>query len=296
MAEILTIVVTFNGMQWIERCLKTALESKEETDVMVIDNASEDGTADWVLANHPDVLLRRNEENIGFGAANNIGMKYALENGYNFVYLLNQDAWVFPETLSALKRALVDRSLKAGIASPMQMDAKLSKMDSQFKKKCGKLVNASDSETVVVPFVMASHWMISRQCLTAVGGFSPAFPHYGEDNDFINRAAWYGYSAVVVKSAMAVHDRSARKRPKEYRMNLKNINARVAVANPKNIPLFAILGQTFKLAGMGCLHFSTTPWKGIGQMWSSFKELRNVRKEARKECAFLEWKSAEDNA
>lgn len=296
MADILTIVVTFNGMQWIERCLQTALQSTAETDVMVIDNASEDGTADWVAENRPDVLLRRNSENLGFAAANNIGINYALANGYGYVYLLNQDAWVFPETLAALKRALEERSVKAGIASPMQMNAKMTKMDSQFKKKCGKLVNNSADEIIPVPFVMASHWMISRRCLQAVGGFSPAFPHYGEDNDYVNRASWHGFSTVVVKSAMAVHDRDTRRRPKAYRMNLKNINARVAVANPKHLPFFTLIGQTFKLLGMGFLHFSNLPWKGIGEMWSSSKELRAVRKQARKEGAFLEWKSAEADA
>ena len=287
MADILTIIVTFNGMKWIDKCLRSLMSSVVATDVVIVDNHSEDGTAQWVQEHFPNVPLFRNDDNIGFAAANNMGFRYAITHGYKFIYLLNQDAWIFPETFATLTRVFAT-SEKYGILSPMQMVPNLSKQDAQFHKHCGKAVGGSEEEVVDVPFVMAAHWMITQECLQKVGGFSPAFPHYGEDNDFINRSAYHGFHTAVVKTAMAVHDRSGRPRPKEYRMNLKNINARVAVANPGKNAVASLLTQTCFLTAMGVIHFSTIPFKGIKEMWSSFKELKNTRKLSQKGEAFLD--------
>ncbi len=288
MADILTIVVTYNGMKWIERCLRSVKASTVASDVMVIDNASDDGTPDFIREHFPEVILSGNKDNLGFGAANNIGLRYALSHGYRFVYLLNQDAWVFPETFATLVRAFEENGGNAvGILSPMQMETNLTRMDAQFRKHCGPALEKDASETVIVPFVMAAHWMISRECLESVGGFSPAFPHYGEDVDYIHRAAYKGFAAAVVKTASAVHDRADRPRPKDYRMKLKVITAKAAVTNPLSNPLFALIVQSVILALQGARHFSTIPWKGIGELHGSFGELKRLREEAKETCAFL---------
>ena len=291
MAEILTIVVTYNGMKWVERCLGSVRASGVPSDVMVIDNASDDGTPDWIRGHVPEVILSGNRENLGFAAANNIGFRYALSHGYKYVYLLNQDAWVFPETFGTLVRAFGESAGKGGkpvgILSPMQMEANLTKMDAQFRKHCGAALEKDPAETVRVPFVMAAHWMVSRECLEAVGGFSPAFPHYGEDLDYIHRADYKGFAAAVVKTASAVHDRADRPRPKDYRMKLKVVTAKTAVTDPGTNPRLALLGQSVVLALQGVLHFSAIPWKGIGELWKSFGDLKGYREASLKQGAFL---------
>lgn len=298
----MTIVVTYNGMKWVDRCVRSALESTVETDVMVVDNGSDDGTAAYVREHFPEVILNENQENLGFAAANNVGFRYALQRGYRYVYLLNQDAWVFPETFGTLLRAFGDsrpsRSAVAsaepengkgaiGILSPMQMEANLTRMDAQFRKHCGAALEKGSTETVRVPFVMAAHWMISRECLETVGAFSPAFPHYGEDLDFVHRAAFHGFGAAVVKTASAVHDRAGRPRPKDYRMRLKVVTAKAAVADPRGNPHLALIGQSVLLALQGALHLSTIPWKGISELRAAFGELRRYRATARSRGAFL---------
>lgn len=286
MADILTVVVTYNGMQWIERCIKSVYSSAMASDLAVVDNGSTDGTAQWIKEHFPGTFLIENGENIGFAAANNIGFRYALEKDYKYVYLLNQDAWIYPETFGTLVRVFERPDNEFGVLSPMQMTPGLVKMDPQFKKHCGKMISQTSDETAKVPFVMAAHWMITRKCLTDTGFFSPSFPHYGEDNDFANRLQHHGYSLGVVKTASAVHDRLNRPRPKEYRMKLKVINAKVAVANPNKSPLPSLLGQTALLALMGVRHLSTTPWKGIGELWSSYSSLKAGRKSAKEKGAF----------
>ena len=112
MADILTIVVTFNGMKWIGRCLGSVRASAVPSDIMVVDNGSDDGTPERVQENFPEAILTRNRENLGFGAANNLGIRFALDHDYRYVYLLNQDAWVFPETFGTLLRAFDDADAK----------------------------------------------------------------------------------------------------------------------------------------------------------------------------------------
>jgi glycosyltransferase involved in cell wall biosynthesis len=81
-ASVYTIVVTYNGRKDIERCLESLANSAIQTHVLIVDNASEDGTLDVVrgmkLANVEILPLKRN---LGFGRANNIGVNYAYENG-----------------------------------------------------------------------------------------------------------------------------------------------------------------------------------------------------------------------
>ena len=53
-------------------------------------------------SNYPEAIFIQNSENAGFGKANNIGIKYALKKEFDFLYLLNQDAWIYPDTISLL--------------------------------------------------------------------------------------------------------------------------------------------------------------------------------------------------
>lgn len=59
-----------------------------------------------------------------------------------------------------------------------------------------------------VSFVMAAHWLITRRCLETVGGFSPSFPHYGEDDNYLQRVNFWGLKVGIVPEAKAVHDRA----------------------------------------------------------------------------------------
>ena len=52
--EILTIVVTYNAMKWLDRCLGSLIQSEVPTDIMIIDNGSVDGTCEYISRNHPN--------------------------------------------------------------------------------------------------------------------------------------------------------------------------------------------------------------------------------------------------
>ena len=142
MPRVLVIIVTFNAMHWIDRCLGSLEESSVRPDILVIDNCSLDGCDEYVKERYPGVQMICNAENVGFGAANNIGLKVALEKGYDYVYLLNQDAWLEKDTLEIMLDAF-ERTRRYAVLSPVQVNAN-GKMDAQFAKKCKKHLQKDD--------------------------------------------------------------------------------------------------------------------------------------------------------
>ena len=171
-----------------------------------MDNCSTDGTQEYVRRAFPDAVFVQNDSNAGFGAANNIGIKYALSHGYRYVYLLNQDAWVDKDCIGSMIDSLGDGY---GLLSPVQTDAR-GNLDRNFERKCGKfLARHNDSPVVRVPFVMAAHWLVPTETFRIVGGFSPVFTQYGEDDNFIDRLHYHGLKCGVVRTATAGHDRPA---------------------------------------------------------------------------------------
>ena len=100
--RILAIVVSHNGEKWLRKCLSSVYSSTVKADVLVVDNASQDSSVEIIKKEFPQAILRISKENLGFAEANNLGFAYALSNAYDFVYLLNQDAWVLKDTIEKL--------------------------------------------------------------------------------------------------------------------------------------------------------------------------------------------------
>lgn len=289
MPRLLAIIVTYNAMRWLDRCIGSLLRSSLRPDVLVIDNGSSDGTREHVVSAFPEVEFVCNAENMGFGAANNIGLRKAVSGGYDFAYLMNQDAWVESGTLQQLVSA---HSPEFGILSPVQNDAS-GHMDLRFSRKCGKYLaccgaSSGNVLTVVeVPFVMAAHWLVSIDAIRTVGGFSPAFPHYGEDDNFIDRLHWHGLKCGVVAEASAVHDRADRSLPKEKRMRLKCVAPVVKLSNPGGCLFFRMLIEPAELAAMSLKNLSMLPLRQIPVLVGRYPELKRLRRESKARGAFL---------
>ena len=217
--KLLTIIVTFNGMKWIDKCIHSVLSSSIKSDIFVVDNASSDSTPDYIAKNFPQIHLVQSNKNLGFGAANNIGLQYAIDNDYDYVYLLNQDAWVKEDTFEKLISAQKNHP-EYGILSPMQLQGDEKHFDAHFGKEisfwnedskiCEKMFFKQTEDIVPYQMIMAAHWLISRECLVDVGGFSPVFFHYGEDSNYAERAWKKGYKVGVSLAATAIHDTASR--------------------------------------------------------------------------------------
>ncbi len=284
MGDILVIVVTWNAMTWIERCLGSVRDSSVKADILVVDNGSSDGTREYIQSMFPNAILIVNDNNVGFGAANNIGFNYAIKHGYKFTYLLNQDAWLCKD---CLKTMIASIRTGYGILSPMQTDAK-GRLDRNFKKQCGKYLSVEkDSEVVTVPFVMAAHWLVPTATIKIVGGFSPAFTQYGEDDNYIDRLHFHRLKCGVVTAATAIHDRSERPSDKEKRMRLKCISTIVRLSNPNSSFTLQRIITPLRLLGISIKNCSTSPLAFLPKLWEKMPVIRKARKESKSQGAFL---------
>lgn len=282
--RILAVIVTYNGMRWVDRCLGSLRASDVPVEVFVLDNGSSDGTPGYIREHFPEVHLEESGENLGFARGNNVGLRYALEQGYDFVYLLNQDAWIRPDTVRRMLdvwKAEREAGRRCGILSPLQRDA-AGAYDAQFAKRVLPRISASETPAAV-PFVMAAHWLISRECLEETGLFAPIFPFYGEDDNYCARARYHGFRVLVCPGAEGVHDRAGRDEPLEkiiwrnYRM--ASLVKLCDISRPLWLQRLFVLAYT----AVKCVRYrSLLPcghWRELHRMMPQIKETRRLSRE-----------------
>lgn len=211
--KVCTIIVSYNFEKWLHTCLLSLRNSSVKSTVLVIDNSSSDKTCDIISNEFPEVVLTQNKENLGFGRANNIGMRYALDNNFDYVFLLNQDAWIEPDTIEKLIEASIENP-EFGIISPIHLNGSGNKLDFGFSdytglRSKGDMVNLPDKITSC-NFINAAAWFIPIQVVKKAGGFAPIFTHYGEDVNFAQRVRNEQYKIGFVKNVFAYHDREFR--------------------------------------------------------------------------------------
>ena len=210
--KVLTIIISYNFEKWIRPCLDSLLHSTYQTEILVIDNGSKDRTIDLIKKDYPQVRIISNGNNLGFGQANNIGMRIALQERFDAVFLLNQDAWIEKDTLGTLAE-LTQRYPDFGILSPTHLNGKGDRLDKGFAsythtKSLSEL--PQKEELAEAEFINAAFWFIPVSTLKTVGGFSPLFYHYGEDKDYINRLHFHGLKIGYSPQTCGCHDREYR--------------------------------------------------------------------------------------
>lgn len=214
-----SIVVTHNGEEWIRDCLESLQSASTKTEIVVIDNNSSDNTADIVKHACPDVRIIELDENVGFGRGSNVGMKNALDNGADYVFLLNQDAKIEKCAIDGLFEASRENR-GYGIISPLQCNWDGSSLDFRFSTyldpvRCPSLYSDSllgrPLHTLYeVEFVNAAAWLIPIEIVEEVGGFDPMFFHYGEDENYVQRVRYIGKKVGVCPHVRIYHDREGR--------------------------------------------------------------------------------------
>lgn len=217
-ANVFVVIVTYNGSKWVTPCFSSLRTSTLPLHTIVIDNGSQDDTLARIRAEFPEVEVVETGKNLGFGKANNIGMELAYRRGADYVFLLNQDAWIDADAVEKLVEA--HRSYPAyGVISPMHLNGSGDGLDFSFSdyiapKNCKGLYSdlylGRLKEIYDVGFVNAAAWMMSRACLERVGGFSPSFFHYGEDSNYTQRLQFHKMKLGVLPTARICHDREQR--------------------------------------------------------------------------------------
>ena len=130
-AKVAVIIVTWKGMKWIDNCLAGIRKSTCSVTTFIVDNASPDETPDYIAQNYPEIRLTRSKENLGFGKANNIAIAQAYREGFDYFFLLNQDAYLQPYTVERLLQ--IASTNKYAIVSPMHLNGDGSHIDFYFR-------------------------------------------------------------------------------------------------------------------------------------------------------------------
>ena len=216
MKKLFVIIVTYKGRRWYDRCVTSLRESIMPIQTIVVDNASNDGTVEYIKEHYPEVHLIESKENLGFGRANNIAMRYALDQDCDYVFLLNQDAWVEPDTLEKLVNTATTHN-EYGIIAPLQLNKEKTrvlyglidfltypgKMNHQM---ISDLLLGEKEEIYSVSEVNAAAWLLPRKTLEIVGGFNPIFLHYGEDWNYLSRVLYHKFKVGLMPKVRVVHD------------------------------------------------------------------------------------------
>lgn len=200
-------------MRWIDKCLGSLMTSTHPLHVIVIDNLSEDETAKYIKLNFPGIMLIEAGANLGFGQANNIGLRRALQENADYVFLLNQDTWIQQNTIDELLKAATENP-DFGIVSPFHLDASEANLERLFLDLFDRYNSALIPDMFFkklqaiyeTGYIHAASWFLSRKCVITTGGFDPLFFHYGEDDDYLQRAKYFTFKAGLVPTAFIVHD------------------------------------------------------------------------------------------
>lgn len=210
------VVLTWNGAHLLPECL-AALRKQDahaRVHLVVVDNASSDGTAELLARDFPEVEHLLLGENLGFGRANNEAMRRALDAGAEFVALINNDVEIAPDWLRRLLAAAREHpeaGLFAGIllfrgeevvnSTGLALDRLGRARDRDFRLPLPRLARADGP----IAGVSAGAALFRGRMLREVGLFDPAYFAYYEDVDLSLRAARAGHLSWYVREAVARH-------------------------------------------------------------------------------------------
>ena len=217
--KVYIVIATYNGKQWYDRCFGSLRDVDLSKSTVVVDNASSDDTVRFTKCNYPEIKLIESKVNLGFGRANNIGIHYALDNGADYVFLLNQDAWIEKDTIEKLVSVHISHP-DFGILSPVHLNTDRTEIEEFFRGYLSPLWGCNDfisdryfnktKEVYETNFVSAAAWLLSRKCIQTVGFFDSVFFHYGEDDNYAQRVLYHKFKIGIVPESRAVHDSKQR--------------------------------------------------------------------------------------
>jgi GT2 family glycosyltransferase len=205
------IVLNYNGKNVLKKCLSDLFcLGYSNFEVVVVDNNSSDGSFERAKLNFPRATFIKNEQNLGFSAGNNVGIKYSLEKKADFVLLLNNDTELERNFLNKLvESALVNEAV--GIFSPLIFsgDRKTiwfsgGEID-WLRMKTAHKKDLIRSDYALSDFISGCAMFVRAEVFAKIGLLDEDFFLYWEDVDFSVRAKRGGFSLLVVANSKIYH-------------------------------------------------------------------------------------------
>jgi GT2 family glycosyltransferase len=244
--KVSVIIVSYNSRQYLQACLGS-LRDSTGLEIVVVDNASGDGSAEYVAQAFPDVRLLRNARNLGFGSANNLG---AAQASGEYLMFLNPDTWVEGDWYTPLLNVLQTRA-EVGIVTPKI----LMTPHPEHINTCGNdvhftgfaylrgwMAHTSSKTQIENVFAMSgAAFMMRKSLFLALGGFDDHFsPAYSEDTDLSWRARLAGWQCLAVPSSVVYHDYKPHFSPQKLYLLERN-RAQLVLKNWRWLTLLLLL-------------------------------------------------------
>ncbi|MDO8477681.1 MAG: glycosyltransferase family 2 protein [Candidatus Rokubacteria bacterium] len=216
--KVFIIILNWNGLRDTLECLESVerLEYPAKT-VVVVDNGSTDGSPEAVRTQAPSVLLLRNETNLGYAGGNNVGIRYALEHGADYIWLLNNDTVVRPDSLATLV-SVADATPNLGLASPfiydyegpqrLQFGGVIARLADQTFHRVNDPLEREGPTTGGRLVLYGTALLIKASAVKTIGYLDERYFAYREDNDYSMRSLDAGLRNIVVSASKVYHKNS----------------------------------------------------------------------------------------
>lgn len=297
--SVTVIIVNWNGGDMLIECLSRIItQSLAPVQILVMDNASTDGSAQRA-AKIPGVDVHFSDQNIGFAAANNRGIKASTAD---FVALINPDAFAEPDWLKCLVDKAILHPDVAALGSCQLVHGNDGVIDGTgdvyhwsglvWRRGHGRPISELNTEQSEIFAPCAAAALYRRSALIQVGGFDEDFFCYMEDVDLGFRLRLAGYRSVYVPEAMVYHVGSALTGGQQSNFSVYHGHRNLVWTFVKNMPpiLFWTLTPLhlalnivslayFTLRGQGRIVFGAKrdALKGLANAWSKRSVIQSHR-------------------
>ncbi|MBN2339555.1 MAG: glycosyltransferase family 2 protein [Acidobacteria bacterium] len=207
------LIVTWNGRELVGNCLRDLLAGRPHLPVMIVDNSSTDGTAEYVRREFPQVEVLESGANLGYGQGCNYGLRRLMARPGEYFLLVNQDARLRPEALDRLEAA-ADAHPEMGILIPTNLTFEGDRIDPGFEAALGdprlgpyRADRAAGRlrEVYTAGILPGAVKLVRKSTVEGVGGYDPLFFLYGVEYDYHLRAERHGWRSGLVPKAVVLH-------------------------------------------------------------------------------------------
>jgi GT2 family glycosyltransferase len=208
--KVFVIILNYNGKDFIMDTLRSVFKLEYPNfEIIIVDNNSQDRSPEMIKNAFPKIIFIKNSQNLGFSAGNNVGIKYALERGADFVLLLNYDTQAKGDFLTSLIETAESDS-KIGIASPV-----IVKENNEVWFSGGKIdwwrmrttheTKERKEDYLASDFISGCAMLIRAEVFKKVGLLSEDYFLYYEDADFSCKAKKAGYKLAISVESRITH-------------------------------------------------------------------------------------------
>lgn len=209
--KVFIVVLNYNGLRTITKCLSSIYQSSYANfEVVLVDNASTDGSLELAKQQFQKAHIIMNQTNAGFAKGNNIGIRFALEKFAEYVLVLNNDAYLEPDTLEKLI-SYAGKDQTVGILSPLVFTANKKIWFAGGRIDWLRMRTIHDNLRVLKTpyasdYLCGCSLFVSQAVFQKIGLFDEKFFLYYEDADFSIRARKAGFKIRIVPQAQLIHD------------------------------------------------------------------------------------------